>query len=66
MIGGIMKSYPQLTWDSILYDMSIQNLLLLSSIIPTYNPNDQSSKNGKQKGISNQDFFIQMKNYGKA
>lgn len=66
MIGGIMKSYPQLTWDNILYDMSIQNLLLLSSIIPTYNSNDESSKNGKQKGISNQDFFIQMKNYGKA
>jgi hypothetical protein len=45
MVGGMMKSYPNFTPEYLLFEMSYQNLILYSSIIPSYD----FDKNGKKK-----------------
>ena len=56
-----MKSYPNLTLDYILYEMSFVNLIMYSSIIPSYESEKEESKSGKQKGMSINEFFSRMK-----
>lgn len=41
MVGGTAKSFPQLTFDYILYELSYVNLVLYSSVLPNYD--DQKS-----------------------
>ncbi len=36
MIAGVAKSFPQLTFEYILYEFSYVNLVLYSSVLPSY------------------------------
>ena len=55
-----MKSYPQLTLDYILYEMSYLNVVMYSSIIPSYDSSSDKQTEPK-KGLSSSEFFSQMK-----
>ena len=46
------KSYPQLTFDYILYKMSYVNLIMYSSVLPSY---DNNKEEKKEKAINGDD-----------
>ncbi len=50
MVGGMLKSYPNFTPEALLYELSYQNLVLYSSILPSYDP-DRKGKKGRGKHI---------------
>ncbi len=51
MVGGMLKSYPNFTLEELLFELSYQNLVLYSSIIPSYDF-DKKGKKGKGKHIN--------------
>lgn len=67
VIGGALKNYPNFTLDNVLYDMSYANVILFSSVLPSYETesNDTSSKSTptKKKGLSFNEFLGAMKGY---
>lgn len=44
MIAGFAKSFPQATFDYILYELSYANLILYSSSIPGYDDEKQEDE----------------------
>lgn len=52
MIAGMLKSEMNMTMDYILYDLSYENLIMLSSSIPSFSG---SGKNKEEEKISADD-----------
>lgn len=61
MIAGMMKSYPGLTPEMILYDITYQNIALYNAVIPpiktTPKKSGPESKYNASKDASNPDNF---------
>jgi hypothetical protein len=54
MIVGMLKSEMGFTYNQLLYDISFQNLILLSSAIPSYDFDRGKSKNKGNNKTSHQ------------
>lgn len=58
-----MKSYPNVSLEYVLYEMSFRNLMLYSSIIPGYDNDKQDSEPvaKKKSGLSFKELVGQLK-----
>jgi hypothetical protein len=64
MIVGLLKSEMGFTYDQLLYKISFQNLILLSSAVPSYD--FESKKKGRSVGKNSNDTKVTTNKTGLA